>query len=534
MAENGRRNWRRTLDDIATLWYNMDTAPLSARTGVHPAFFSASPFHRYRPSAPGDHARDACPRTRRTCPHDLTPFREPHMSSEMFSSPLYTHFVSNYAHPAGPDLLARTEPFYEWQDARRQAGLWPYSRSLDTAPRPACAVRSETGTGAVGLNFLAQDYLSLSTHPQVLQAAERALHEHGLHSAGSGMLSGNSAATLALEEAVAEALQMKHVALFSTGWGAGFGTIAALVKPDDHVVMDTLAHASLQTGAAAATRNVVRFRHLDNEALRRHLRKIRSRDAQNGILVISEGLFSMDADVPQIEEMQAICHEWGATLLLDVAHDFGAMGPLGTGSIGAQGMLGKVDLVMGAFSKTFGSNGGFLATNSPAVRQYVRVFGSPHIFSTGMSPLGAAIIRESLRIVRSPEGEILRARLFEAINTLRGELNRRGIETIGAPSPVVPVAVGDAPVARLAAKTIFERGVFANLVEYPAVPIRGSRFRMQVQAGHTTGQAHAAACVVADAIHEARDLVEGPRPIAIPVAELPQVAVQAERVEVAA
>lgn len=449
------------------------------------------------------------------------------MSSDLFTSPLYTHFVSNYAQPTGPDLLARTEPFFEWQDARRHAGLWPYSRSLDTPARAAGAVRSETGVGAVGLNFLSQDYLGLSTHPMVIETAHRAIREHGLHSSGSGMLSGNSSATLALESAVGEALETPHVALFPTGWAAGFGTINALVKPDDHVVMDTLAHACLQTGANAATRNVVRFRHLDNEALRRHLRKIRSRDTTNGILVISEGLFSMDSDVPPIEEMQAICHEYSATLLLDVAHDFGALGPRGTGSIGAQGMLGKVDLVMGVFSKTFSANGGFLATRSPAVRQFIRVFGSPHIFSTGMSPLGAAVARESLRIVRSPEGDTLRASLMAATTTLRGELNRRGIETIGDPSAVVPVAVGDAPVARLAARAIFERGVFVNMVEYPAVPISGSRFRMQVMASHTPGQAYAAASVVADAIHEARDLVEGPRPLAVPVASLLREPVQA-------
>jgi glycine C-acetyltransferase len=456
------------------------------------------------------------------------------MSSDSFTSPLYTHFVSNYANPVGPDLLARTEPFFEWQDARRNAGLWPYSRSLDNSPRPACTVRSETGAGGLGLNFVSQDYLSLSTHPRVMEAAQRALHEHGLHSAGSGMLSGNSNATLALEEALADALQMPHVALFSTGWGAGFGTITALVKPDDYVVMDTLAHACLQSGAAAATHNVVRFRHLDNEAVRRHLRKIRSRDTQNGILVVTEGLFSMDADVPRIEELQSICHEWGATLLVDIAHDFGAMGPGGTGSIGAQGMLGKVDLVIGAFSKTFASNGGFLATRSPAVRQFVRVFGSPHIFSAGLSPLSAAVVTESLRVVRSAEGDELRERLLDAIGTLRTELNRRGIGTLGGPSPVVPVAVGDAPVARLAARTIFERGVFVNLVEYPAVPIRGSRFRMQVMAGHTPGQARAAASVVADAIHEARDVVEGPRPLAIPVPALPEPARSEPAMEVAA
>ena len=426
-----------------------------------------------------------------------------------FETSLFTHFVSNYAQPAGPDLLARTEPFFDWQDARRRQGLWPYSRSLDAAPRAACGVHSETGTGATGLNFLSQDYLSLSTHPQVLQAAHRALRDHGLHSAGSAMLGGNTAQSLVLENALAEALETPHVTLFSTGWGAGFGTITALVGPDDYVVLDTLSHACLQTGAAAATRNVVRFRHRDNEAVRRHLRKIRARDAEHAILVVTEGLFSMDSDVPAIEELQAICREWGATLLVDQAHDFGAMGPRGTGSVGAQEMLGKVDLVMGAFSKTFASNGGFLATRSPAVRQFVRVFGGPHIFSNAMSPVSASVVLEALRIVRSDEGDRLRASLFGSIGALRGELERRGIEALGDPSPVVPVVVGDAPVARIAAKLIFERGVFVNLVEYPAVPIRGSRFRMQVMADHSEEQARAAAAVVAGAIHEARQIVDG-------------------------
>jgi glycine C-acetyltransferase len=428
---------------------------------------------------------------------------------DLFTSSLYTHFVSNYAQPTGPDLLERTQPFFDWQEARRQDGLWPYSRSLDAGPHAAAAVHSETGTAAVGLNFLSNDYLSLSTHPGVIEAAHRCLRDHAMHSAGSAMLGGNSALTLQLEEAVSEALETPHVALFSTGWGAGFGAITALVKPDDYVVMDTLAHACLQSGAAAATKNVVRFRHLDNDAVRRHLRKIRSRDTQNGIMVVSEGLFSMDSDFPRLDELQAICHEFGATLLVDVAHDFGSMGPQGTGTIGAQEMLGKVDLVMGAFSKTFGANGGFLATRSPAVRQFVKVFGGPHIFSSALPPLSAAVSLEALRIVRGGEGDQLRGKLMENILTLRAELSRRGVEPLGDPSPVVPVVVGDAPIARVAAKMMFERGVFVNLVEYPAVPIRGSRMRMQVMAGHSQEQVRAGAAVVADTIHEARHIVDG-------------------------
>lgn len=280
------------------------------------------------------------------------------------------------------------------------------------------------------------------------------------------------------------------------------------MRPDDHVLLDTLSHACLQAGAAAATRNVVRFRHLDNDAVRRHLKKIRTRDAHNAVLVVTEGLFSMDSDIPAIEELQSICHEWGATLLVDMAHDFGQLGPRGGGSVGAQGMLGKVDVVMGAFSKTFGSNGGFVATRSPAVRQFIRMFGGPHIFSNAISQLQATVVAEALRIVRSDEGDVLRGRLSDAVGTLRGTLEERGVGALGVPSAVVPVVVGDAAVARVAGRMIFERGVFVNLVEYPAVPIKGSRFRMQVMAAHTEAQARAAAGVVADCISEATEIVQ--------------------------
>lgn len=430
---------------------------------------------------------------------------------DLLKTPLMRHFVSHYANPSGPDLLARTDGFFQWQDARRRHGLWPYSRSLAAAPEAACGVHAETGELRRGLNFASQDYLALSTHPAVVEAAHRGIRDFGLHSAGSGMLGGNTAPGLRLEAALAETLQTEHVALFSTGWGAGFGTITALVRPDDHVVMDALSHACLQSGADAATRNVVRFPHLSHEAVARHLAEIRARDTRNGILVVTEGLFSMDADTPRIDALQALCREHGATLLVDVAHDFGATGPGGTGSIGLQRMLGKVDLVIGAFSKTFASNGGFLATRSAAVRQFVRVMGGPHIFSNALSPVQASTVLEALRVVRSEEGDALRAAVRGASVGLREALAERGMECLGEPSPVVPVPVGDAGVARLAARRVFERDVFVNLVEYPAVPVRGSRFRMQVMASHTPAQVRAAAAVVAGAVGEARETVRGAR-----------------------
>ncbi len=436
---------------------------------------------------------------------------------DQFDTPALTHFISDYSNPTGPDLLARTDDFFTWQESRRQAGLWPYSLTIEAPPTPECSVRNELGARRRGLNFASQDYLSLSTHPAVLEAAHRAIDDYGVHGAGSSMLSGNTVPLLRLEQALAEHLQTPHVALFSTGWGAGFGTVSALVRPSDHVIMDSLAHACLQKGAYTSTKNVTRVPHLSNAAVLARLQEIRAHDTSNGILVISETLFSMDSDVPQLDELQAMCREHGATLMLDMAHDLGSMGPGGTGFLGAQKMLGKVDLVMGSFSKTFASNGGFVATHSPAVRQFIRLHGGPHTFSNALSPVQAAVVLEGLRIVRSEEGDTLRASCMRNIQALREGLGARGLKCLGEPSPVVPVQIGDPRVARVAARLVFERGVLANIVEHPAVRQADSRFRMQVMAKHTPEQALRAAEVVANAVAEAREMVSPARPRAAAV-----------------
>lgn len=411
--------------------------------------------------------------------------------------------MARYARPIGPNLVARTEPFFAWQESRRRAHLWPYSRSLEGAPLTTSTFRTDDGRKNSGLNFASQDYLSLAAHPSVHAAVSRALRDFGPHSAGSPVLAGNTQLSLALEKELGDHLKMAHVALFPTGWAAGFGAIVGLVRDGDYVVIDQLSHACLQQGAQAATSNVIRHPHRDVEAVAVALAEIRAKDAKAGILVVSEGLFSMDSDVPDLGALQAACRRWGATLFVDVAHDLGALGPNGTGSLGAQDLLGQVDLVMGSFSKTFASNGGFLATHSPAVKQFVKFYGGSHIFSNALSPLQAAGALEALRIMRSPEGDRRREALGRAVAALRGGLAVRQITCFGSPSPIVPVLAPSVPALRLASADAQARGLFANIVEYPGVPVATPRFRLQVMADHTVGNAELAARLVADSIDAA-------------------------------
>jgi glycine C-acetyltransferase len=417
-----------------------------------------------------------------------------------------TGSLRDYRDLRGSDLLGRVDHFFRWQDLRRQHHLWPYSRSTDGAPASDCAAREDTGERFAGINFGSQDYLSLASHPAVKDAARAAIDEYGVHSAGSAAFIGNTTLSLAVERALADYLNMQHVVLYPTGWAAGFGVIKALVRPDDHVVIDGLAHSCLQEGAIAATRNVHLHGHLNLTSARRHLTRIRARDPENAILVVTESLFSMDSDTPDIAAMQDLCREFRATLLVDCAHDLGNLGEDGRGHMGLQQMIGMVDIVMGSFSKTFASNGGFVACDSPAVREYLKYYSAPQTFSNALSPIQAAVVLKALEIVRSNEGRALRADLMRNIMHLRAKLQEASFEVIGTPSAIVPVMMREEGLGRFAASLLPGLGVIANLVEYPAVAKGSSRFRFQVMAKHAHEQVEEAVSRLRAAHEEAQQI----------------------------
>ena len=424
--------------------------------------------------------------------------------------------MRDFRNPGGSNLLQRSHGFFEWQDVRRNSGTWPFSRSTESGPSASCAVHDDRGIRSEGVNFASQDYLSLSTHPDVVAAAKQAMDDMGVHSAGSPALVGNTSTSVALERRLADFLAMEEALLFPTGWAAGFGVIKGLVRQSDYIVMDVLAHACLQVGAQAATRNVHLFRHLDIDHCREKLEAIRGRDQRTGIMVVTEGLFSMDSDTPDLAAMQALAREYDATLMVDVAHDLGCLGGDGRGHIGLQNMLGQVDLVMGSFSKTFASNGGFVATNDRAVKEYLRFYSPSCTFSNALSPAQVAAVAAALDIVDSEEGVLLRDRLMFNISLLREQIHERGMEIYGDPSAIVAVKTGDEGLARLVSRELPELGLLANLVEFPAVGKGQARFRLQVMAGHTSQDIVMAADRLAEGVARAtRCLDAGAGPAAL-------------------
>ena len=407
-----------------------------------------------------------------------------HQSSSVPEAAL-TGSLRDYRAPEGPDLIGRVAEFYTWQNLRRDHQLWPYARSTASAPQARCEAMSDTGTPFSGINFASQDYLSLSSHPAIKQAAIDAITRYGVHSAGSAALLGNTANSLLLEKALSDFIGGREIVLYPPGWAAGYGSVQGFVRANDHVVMDILAHSCLQEGAKAATQNIHYHGHLNLDALARKLERIRASDRDNGIMVVTESLFSMHSDTPDLGAMRALCDEFGATLLVDCAHDLGSIGEDGLGHLGLQNMLGAADIIIGSFSKTFASNGGFIAVRDKATAEYLKYYSATHTFSNALSPVQAATVLTALGIVRSEEGRMLRRKLMDNILYLRAEITRAGLETLGDPSPIVPVRLGLESVGRFASRHLMALGGIANLVEYPAVPQGGARFRFQVMASHT-------------------------------------------------
>lgn len=385
----------------------------------------------------------------------------------------------------GTDLLGRVNPFYKWQQLRRQHGLWSYSKATEQAPLAICTARDDSGVKFSGLNFATQDYLGLASDPAIKEVAKSVIEEFGVHSAGSSALTGNTKYSLGLERTISEFLDLDHTILYPTGWAAGYGVIKGLVRPTDHVVMDGLAHACLQEGANSATTNVHLHGHLNLDSARRRLKRIRANDTENAILVVTESLFSMDSDTPDLRALQELCREYNATLMVDVAHDLGAMGEDGRGFIGAQGMTGQIDIVMGSFSKTFASNGGFVACNSVAVKQYLKFYGCSATFSNALSPVQAATVTKAFDIIKSERGGRLRRMLLERVHQVRDALAAVDLTVVGDPSAIVPVLVGDEALARMASRKLPELEVITNLVEYPAVAKGNARIRLQMMPNHT-------------------------------------------------
>lgn len=386
---------------------------------------------------------------------------------------------------AGPDLLDRWQPLHDWVRRRIDSGIPPGPKCNLGRIGPRGMGRPDAaGAPVFGVQFAAQDRLSLSAHPAICEAAHAAIAARGVHSAGPVAMMGLSDLAERLEARIAGFLGLAGATVFPTGWAAGYGAVRTLVRPDDHVLIDALAPGCLQQGATAATRHVHRFAHLSTDAAARRLIRLRAEYPLGGILVVTRALFGQDSESPDLPALQALCRAHRATLLVDVAEDLGATGPGGRGVPGLQGLHGAIDVLVGSFSRTFAANGGFVAASHPALQDALRLTCGLLASSSALSPVQAAVVLAALDIVEGVEGEWRRARLLRHVTALREGLADHGYTVPGVPGTVVPVLLGDLAQARRMTAAMLEAGVFVHLLEPPAVPQGRCRWCLQPMAAH--------------------------------------------------
>lgn len=409
--------------------------------------------------------------------------------------------VSDYAVPSGRDVELRCEPLAAWVESSRQ--LFQFFRCHEGGVTTRCKVTTFDGATYEGINFGSQDYLGLTQNDRIRLAAADAIATLGTHSAGSEPMGGGLRIGKLLEAELSEFIQFPNVVLFPTGWAAGYGAIKGLVRPDDRIVMDALSHDCLQQGARAATSNVSIFPHNDVVAAERRIARARAASADDAVFVITESLFSMDSDVPDLVKLIDACRRHDAYLILDVAHDLGAVGARGLGALEDQGVLNGVDCIIGSFSKTFASMGGFVATRSLGTELYIRGFSGAYTFSNYLMPPQIAAVREALRTVRGPDGQELRAQTLKNSIILREALARKGVGVYGLPSPIVITRVGDEQAARRAYLECLQNGLILNCIEYPACRRGEARLRLQLSPYHTENELLNVAETIARALAKA-------------------------------
>ena len=412
--------------------------------------------------------------------------------------------------PTVTDVFAKVRGHERSEQLRaaREADLLPYFRRLEGPAGPVVEME-----GAERIMLGSNNYLGLTADPRVRQAAREALDRYGTGLTGSRLLNGTLDLHLDLERELAEWMGTEEALVFSTGHQANVGTLGTILGPGDTVIVDSADHASILDGCLISRAKLRPFKHNRLEKLEKMLQRAArdigeasdgdapsarqrggahvgdersARGSGGGVLVVVDGVFSMEGDIAPLPRIVELCKSYGARLMVDEAHGAGVLGARGAGASELFGVEADVDLRMGTFSKSLASCGGFIA-GSHEVIDFLRISSRAFLFTASGVPAAVGAALAALRIVRSPEGPELFAKVLDNARYLNRGLHDLGFRVVEAEptiTPVVPVVVGDDWKAVLLWRALYDAGVYVNVAIHPAVPPGGALLRTSVMATH--------------------------------------------------
>jgi 8-amino-7-oxononanoate synthase len=372
-------------------------------------------------------------------------------------------------------LLDKCRNFTKAREVKA-AGLYPYFKPISESEDTVVMIE-----GRKRIMLGSNNYLGLTHHPRVLEAAARALTRYGSGCTGSRFLNGTLDLHGQLEDAIAQFLGKESCLVFSTGYNANLGLISALVTRGEVVFLDKLDHASIVDGAKMSFGESERFNHGDLANLERKM----ERNAGKGALIVVDGVYSMEGDIADLPGLLRVGRKYGAALAVDDAHALGVIGPNGDGTAAHWGVIDEVDVIAGTFSKSLASIGGFVAASEQIV-DFIRHHARPLIFTASLPPANTAGVLAALQVLQDePER---RTQLWANTRRLQEGFRSLGFEIGPTETPIVPVLIGPMDKTFVMWRRLFDAGVFTNPVMPPAVPPSQCRLRTSVMATHTFEQ----------------------------------------------
>ena len=379
------------------------------------------------------------------------------------------------------DLFSKFDPLIETREQLLSTGITdPFGLVMEKVISPTVAICNGRETILLGT----YNYMGMTFDPDVVEAGKKALDEFGSGTTGSRVLNGTYVGHKAVEDALKQFYAMDHAMVFSTGYQANLGIISTLAGKDDYIILDIDSHASIYDGCALGNAQIVPFRHNDVEALEKRLGRL---PPEAGKLVVLEGVYSMLGDIAPLKEMVAVSKAHGAMVLVDEAHSMGFIGENGRGVSEAEGVIDDVDFIIGTFSKSVGTVGGFCVSNHPKF-EILRLVCRPYVFTASLPPSVVATAATSIR--KLMHGSNKRAHLWENSKKLHAGLRALGF-TLGTEEPqsaIIAVIMPDLERGAAMWEALLNEGLYVNLARPPATPAGMTLLRCSLCAEHSSDQ----------------------------------------------
>ena len=358
-----------------------------------------------------------------------------------------------------------------------QAGIYPYFRAIESEQDTVVIMN-----GKKVLMFGSNSYLGLTNHPKVKEAAKAAIDKYGTGCAGSRFLNGTLDIHIKLEEKLASLVKKDGALCFSTGFQVNLGVVSLLAGRHDYLLLDELDHASIIEGSRLSFSKVLKYAHNNMESLET---KLKLCDKDSIKLIVADGIFSMEGDIVKLPEMVRLAEKYSASVMIDDAHSLGVIGKNGSGTASHFGLTDKVDLIMGTFSKSFASLGGFIAADKEVIN-FIKHNSRTLIFSASMTPASVASVLASIEIMEN-EPERLK-HLWDITAIALDSFKSAGFDTGKSETPIIPLFIRDDIKALKLTLGLLEDGIFVNPVVSPAVPKKDCLIRYSLMATHTKEQ----------------------------------------------